>query len=86
MEYINAAALLPEGLLREVQRYIQAGYLYVPAPENTHRAWGEVSGSREALDRRNAAIQAQRQQGETLEALARQYHLSVSAIRKIIYR
>lgn len=29
MKYINARVLLPEPLVRELQRYIQGGYIYV---------------------------------------------------------
>lgn len=31
MKYINAKAVLPESLIRELQGYIQAGYVYIPA-------------------------------------------------------
>ena len=30
MKYFNAQKLLPEPLLREVQSYVQGGYIYVP--------------------------------------------------------
>lgn len=84
MHYINAAAVLPDPLLRELQTYIQGGYLYVPA--KGHKAWGEVSGYRRELAVRNEAIRAQRRQGASLETLAQAYGLSVSAIRKILYQ
>ena len=63
---------------------VQGGYVYIPARE--HKSWGEKSGSREALAQRNEEIRSQKQAGATLEALAETYHLSVSAIRKIIYQ
>lgn len=85
MKHYNAAALLPAPLLRELQGYVQGGYLYIPAKGDTRRAWGEVSGYRQALDRRNAAIRAARRRGTSLETLSQEYHLSVSAIRKIVY-
>ena len=31
MKYINAKELLPRELVEELQRYIQGGYLYIPA-------------------------------------------------------
>lgn len=64
--------------------YVQGGYVYIPARE--HKSWGEKSGSRGALAQRNEEIRSQKQAGATLEALAETYHLSVSAIRKIIYQ
>ena len=42
MKYINAKTLLPEALVEELQNYIQAGYIYVPAKEEQHRSWGEA--------------------------------------------
>ena len=50
------------------------------------RAWGEVSGSRRELDRRNREIVSRYRAGARIDALAESYHLSEHAIRKIIYR
>ena len=33
MKYINAKNLLPDALVKELQSYIQGGYLYVPADQ-----------------------------------------------------
>lgn len=76
--------LLPPALVQTLQEYVQGGYVYIPARE--HKSWGEKSGSRGALAQRNEEIRSQKQAGATLEALAETYHLSVSAIRKIIYQ
>ena len=84
MKYINASDLLPPALVQTLQEYVQGGYVYIPARE--HKSWGEKSGSREALAQRNEEIRSQKQAGATLEALAETYHLSVSAILKIIYQ
>ena len=83
MQYINAAAVLPECLLRELKTYVQGGYLYVPSLGR--KAWGEVSGYRRELTQRNEAIRAERRQGASLEVLAQNYGLSVSGIRKVLY-
>ena len=32
LKYINAKTILPEALIEELQNYVQAGYIYVPAP------------------------------------------------------
>ena len=84
MKYINASDLLPPALVQTLQEYVQGGYVYIPARE--HKGWGENSGSRAMLARRNEEISRHRQAGATLEMLAETYHLSVSAIRKIIYQ
>lgn len=56
MKYINANVILPDELVEELQKYVQAGYIYVPAREEQHKAWGELSGYREELEKRNGKI------------------------------
>ena len=86
MKYINAKTVLPPWLVRELQRYLQGGYLYIPADQSRPKRWGEVSGYRQELQQRNCRIRAARRQGASLEHLAEQYCLSIHAIRKIIYQ
>ena len=86
MKYINAKNLLPDALVKELQSYIQGGYLYVPADQAQQKRWGEASGYRQELQQRNCRIRAARRQGASLEHLAEQYCLSIHAIRKIIYQ
>lgn len=86
MKYINAKNLLPDALVKELQSYIQGGYLYVPADQAQQRRWGEASGYRQELQQRNRQIVEEFQNGASMEALAEKYFLSVSAIRKIIYQ
>ena len=56
MKYINARDILPDALVRELQCYIQGGYLYIPADQARQKRWGEVSGYRQELQRRNRQI------------------------------
>lgn len=86
MKYINAKDLLPEKLVRELQCYIQGGYIYVPTDQAQQKQWGEVSGYRQELQQRNRQIVEEFQNGTSPEALAEKYFLSISAIRKIIYQ
>lgn len=86
MKYINANAILPDALVEELQKYVQAGYIYVPAKDEQHKAWGELSGYREELKRRNQMIVSEYRQGTSVEELADRYYLSIYAIRKIIYQ
>ena len=46
MKYINADIILPEELLKEVQKYVQGGMVYIPKPEGLRKKWGENSGDR----------------------------------------
>ena len=75
MKYVNAKAVLPYHLVEELQEYIQAGYIYIPAREDRHRAWGEQSGCRRELAERNAGIVDAYRQGVSLEELGDKYCL-----------
>ena len=86
MKYINANAILPDMLVEELQKYVQAGYVYVPAKDEQHKSWGELSGYREELNKRNESIIDKYRKGVSMEDLAEEYYLSVYAIRKIIYQ
>jgi len=84
MKYENANEILPEELLREVQKYAAGKLLYIPSGEE-RRAWGEASGYREQLQRRNRMIRNKYAHGRTVSELADEYFLSLDSIKKIIY-
>lgn len=86
MKYINANAILPDMLVEELQKYVQAGYIYIPAKDEQHKSWGELSGYRKELAKRNAIIIMEYKNGVSVAELADRYFLSLSAIRKIIYQ
>ena len=84
MKYMNANTILPDALVEELQKYVQAGYIYIPAKDEQHKKWGELSGYRKELAKRN--IVEQYRGGMSIEELALRFSLSVYAIRKIIYQ
>ena len=86
MKYINANEIFPVRLVEELQKYMQAGYIYIPAKTEQHKSWGELSGYRKELEDRNKKLISDYKQGISMENLADSYHLSVYAIRKIIYK
>ena len=86
MKYINANEILPKQLIKELQNYVQGGYIYVPIKTDERKNWGERSGYRLELDRRNEKIRQEYKNGVSLDILADRYYLSVSAVRKIIYK
>lgn len=86
MKYVNVKQILPDKLLRELQGYFQGGYIYIPIEQNRQKSWGEVSGYRRELQKRNAQITENFKAGVSVEKLAEKYCLSVHAIRKIIYQ
>lgn len=84
MKYINAAEILPEKLLREIQMYIDGDVLYIPKI-SAKKEWGSVSGSREFYQKRNQEIQFLFNNGYSIEALSKRYGLAYSTLKKIIY-
>lgn len=86
MNHKNANLVLPDSLVKELQEYVQGGYIYVPVNDAERKAWGELSGYKKELERRNARIIRKFRNGASIDHLADEYHLSVHAIKKIIYQ
>ena len=84
MGYENADKLLPRALLREVQRYVNGAYLYVPRISDEKRRWGDKTGIRKTLSIRNREIVAKRKAGHTVATLSAEYYLSDKTISRII--
>lgn len=85
MKYVNAKIILPDILIKELQGYIQGGYIYIPAIQEQRKCWGELSGYRKELQQRNNRIKDEYQKGFSIDELADEYCLSIHTIRKIIY-
>lgn len=85
MKYINANLVLPSKLVEELQNYIQGGYLYIPTKQADKKQWGELTGYRQDLKERNSNICLEYDNGTAIATIAEKYHLSIYAIRKIIY-
>ncbi|MGE7826972.1 CD3324 family protein [Paenibacillus sp. NPDC093718] len=83
MNYENASDIIPEKLLKEIQKYAAGKLLYIPTEDK--RAWGEKSGYRNQLQRRNIMIRNKYANGVTVSELADEYFLSLDSIKKIIY-
>ena len=84
MNYENAKDLLPDELLRQVQNYAAGKLLYIPIKEEG-KSWGEVSGYRQKLMKRNRMICNKYSNGMTISELADEYFLSLDSIKKILY-
>jgi len=85
MRYFNANEVFPKELVEKLQDFVQGEYIYIPAVKDQHKIWGELSGYREEIDRRNREIIQAYTSGTSIQELADFYCLSVYAIRKIIY-
>jgi len=71
--------------LKELQKYFQGGCFYIPIHKENQKAWGELSGYREELKQRNTCIIQEFHDGCSINSLAKKYHLSTHAIKKIVY-
>lgn len=85
MKYKNAAEVLPPGLLREIQCFIEGELLYIPRTESKQE-WGAVSGSKKFYSERNSRIRELFSNGASIQELSSSFGLSGSTIKKIIYR
>jgi len=84
MQYENAKDILPASLLEEVQKYAEGKAIYIPKRGKT-KGWGEASGYRDKLNRRNAGIRSRYTAGASIMALAEEYFLSPESVKKIVY-
>lgn len=86
MNYVNAENILPEHLVKELQQYVQGGFLYIPSQPEKRKRWGEKSGYRDYIRRRNLEIQGKHREGFSKDDLAEEFCLSIDSIKKIIYK
>lgn len=86
MKYINANTILPDMLVEELQKYVQAGHIYISAKAEQHKSWSELSRYQRELEKRNEIIVEKYRKGISINEPAKEYYLSIYAIRKIIYQ
>ncbi len=85
MKYRNASEILPDELLREIQKYTQGEALYIPS-STKRKKWGNDSGARIFYEERNEEIKNKFLNKVSIEKLAEEYSLSTETIRKIVYK
>lgn len=85
MCYKNGKDLLPEALLKELQKYVQGELIYIPKNES-RKAWGEGNGARRAIRERNLEIYKRYEDGIKIPKLSNEYNLSEDSIRKIVFK
>ena len=84
MSYIKAEEILPEELIRQIQRYADGVCIYIPRKPGTRRAWGQKTQYRAELRSRNEKIRSDHAAGIGISALSRMYHLTEKTIRRIL--
>lgn len=85
MSYINGKEVLPEAVLREIQKYYGGGLLYIPLPKEKRCEWGSRTAIKTELQQRNETIRQRRGEGLTIKELMEEFHLSYDSIKRIIY-
>ena len=85
MKYSKVETILPDNLVREIQKYIQGEYIYIPSQLEKRKKWGENSGSRICIQNRNEKIRNNYKSGHTIINLAEEFFLSIDSIKKILY-
>lgn len=85
MKYLNASDILPDKLLKEVQKYIEGETLYIPS-KSDRKKWGEGSGARSYYEKRNDEIRRKFRNSHSIDELAKEYSLAVETIKKIVYK
>lgn len=85
MKYLNAAEVLPEHLLIEIQKHISGEILYIPSGDKSIR-WGEKNGSRSYFENRNKQIKKQFRDGFSIEQISLDFGLAYETVRKILYK
>lgn len=85
MKCAKVETILPMNLVREIQKYIQGEYIYIPSQLEKRKKWGENSGSRMCLQSRNEKIRNNHKSGDTIINLAEEFFLSIDSIKKIVY-
>ena len=84
MSYIKADEVLPQNIIKIIQQYIDGKNIYIPKKEGSRVGWGEKTGAKSELIRRNSMIYRDHINGATVAVLAERYFLSDKTIQRIL--
>lgn len=84
MSYKNAAQILPPELLREIQKYVDGEFIYIPRSSQHRHKWGAMTTAKLELRERNLRIFDDYLAGAKTSELAEKYFLSKKSIERII--
>ncbi len=85
MSYRKAVDVLPKALVEEIQKYVDGQLIYIPRKNENSFLWGEKSGTRDKMAKRNQAIVDSYYSGSTIAELSEVYYLSEKRIQGIIH-
>ena len=84
MGYIKADDILPKELLKQIQKFVDGAYIYIPRSKLKRKHWGSNTKTKELLSVRNQSIYIDYQQGKTVKQLSQKYFLVEESIRRIL--
>ena len=84
MKYLKAQSVLPKEIIIKIQEFIDGEFIYIPRKDGQQRAWGEKSGTKNNLKKRNNQIYNDYVNGMSVNDLVNRYYLSEQSIRRII--
>ena len=84
MGYVQALEILPEGLIEEIQKYINGQVIYIPKIKSNRCKWGEKTDSKAYFRERNFEIYNSYKHGTTVFDLSEKYFLTPKSIKRII--
>ena len=84
MKYEKAQNILPKDIIELIQQYLDGGYIYIPRKNDSKKSWGENSGIKNSLKKRNKEIFSRYSQGASIKELTEQFYLTEHSIRRII--
>ncbi len=82
MSYVRADEVLPEELIKAIQRYVSGKSIYIPCKEK--KSWGTQTKTRQYYQNRNAEICRKHTSGVCVKVLADEYSLSEKSIQRIL--
>ena len=56
MSYYKAEEVLPEHIIKEIQKYVDGHSIYVPKKPDNRKNWGESTETLSFLEKRNEQI------------------------------
>ncbi|VYU54329.1 DNA-binding response regulator [Clostridium paraputrificum] len=84
MKYKKAQDILPQDLVIKLQEFMDGGYLYIPKKEENKKSWGDNTGIKKDLNKRNKNIFNDFDRGMTIRELSNKYYLVENSIRRIL--
>lgn len=84
MKYEKAQNILPQDIIELIQQYVDGSYLYIPRKSESKKSWGENSGIKSSLKKRNNEIYNKYSSGVSVRDLSEQFYLTEDSIRRII--